>query len=507
MGEYGGMEMAQTRWRYAVAGVLTGFTGLAVGTAVAWLLRTRSTPVVAVAEGVRDLVPGPLATWLVHLVGRFDKPLLIAGVVSFVLLVAMGAGLLARRFPLWSDVILFIVAGIGIVAAARAGGAASAGAVLIGFVAMVITLRWLVASPREVAAGGADSRRTFLKRSVLVAAGGAIALAVGRVAGRSRRIAEESRRLVRLPGGRGSVPQGASLGVEGQPPWRTPNGTFYRIDTALAPPVVAAGDWELRIHGMVDHEVSITFEELLRFEHTGAWVTLACVSNEVGGDLIGNAWWSGVPVRTLLERAGVLDGADAVLQTSVDGWTCLTPLEVLTDDRNAMLAYAMNGEPLEIEHGFPVRTVVPGLYGYVSATKWVVDLEVTRFDRTEGYWTSRGWSARGPVKTQSRIDVPRSGAQVASGVVPVGGVAWAQHTGIERVEYSLDGGDWRGAGLGRVPNTDTWVQWSGTVDVEPGEHELRVRATDRSGYVQVEERSPVDPDGATGWHTITFKVE
>ena len=199
-------------------------------------------------------------------------------------------------------------------------------------------------------------------------------------------------------------------------------------------------------------------------------------------------------------------GADAVLQTSHDGWTCGTPLAALTDDRNAMLAVAMNGLPLPIEHGFPVRTVVPGLYGYVSATKWLVDLEVTRFDRFDAYWTRRGWSEKGPVKTESRIDVPRGGDSVKAGMVRVGGSAWAQHTGIERVEYQLDGGPWRTADLGGVPDVDTWVQWTDLVEVAAGEHVLVVRASDKSGATQTSARSDVVPNGATGWHSVSFSA-
>jgi hypothetical protein len=224
----------------------------------------------------------------------------------------------------------------------------------------------------------------------------------------------------------------------------------------------------------------------------------------VGGDLIGNAWWSGVLARELLAEAGPKAGADAVLQTSHDGWNCGTPLAALTDDRNAMLAVAMNGKPLPVEHGFPVRMVVPGLYGYVSATKWLVDLEVTRFDKVSAYWTQRGWSEKGPVKTQSRIDVPGDGANVKAGSVRIGGSAWAQHTGIEKVEYQLDGAAWAEAELGRVPHVDTWVQWSATVDVDPGAHRLVVRATDRSGYTQTSVRTDVVPDGASGWDSMAF---
>ena len=239
---------------------------------------------------------------------------------------------------------------------------------------------------------------------------------------------------------------------------------------------------------------------------TQDWVTICCVSNPVGGDLIGNAWWSGVRIADLLDEAGVQPGADAVKQTSQDGWTCGTPIEALTDDRNALLAVAMNGEPLPLEHGFPVRMIVPGLYGYVSATKWLVDLEVTRFADFTAYWTDRGWSEKGPVKTESRVEVPRDGASVGAGSVRVGGHAWAQHTGIEKVEYRLDGAAWQEAELGRVPGNDTWVQWAGTVDVPQGQHTLAVRATDRSGYTQTAARADVVPNGATGWHSVQFSA-
>ncbi len=231
------------------------------------------------------------------------------------------------------------------------------------------------------------------------------------------------------------------------------------------------------------------------------------MSNEVGGDLIGNAFWSGTLLRDLLAEAGPKAEADAVKSTSKDGWTCGTPLSVLTDPhRNAMLAYAMNGQPLPLDHGFPVRMIVPGLYGFVSATKWVVDLEVTTLDQVNAYWTERGWSVRGPVKTQSRIDVPGDGASVRTGRVRVGGSAWAQHTGIEKVEYQLDGGPWQQAELGRVPDFDTWVQWAGTVDVKSGDHRLLVRATDRSGYVQTSAQADPFPSGATGWDSHRFSA-
>jgi DMSO/TMAO reductase YedYZ molybdopterin-dependent catalytic subunit len=211
-----------------------------------------------------------------------------------------------------------------------------------------------------------------------------------------------------------------------------------------------------------------------------------------------------VPMTELLDEAGVKPGADMLLSTSEDGWTCGTPLAVITDGRNAMLALGMDGVPLPVEHGFPVRQVVPGLYGYVSATKWVTDWEITRFDEAEAYWTQRGWAALGPVKTQSRIDVPRG--SVEAGVVPVAGIAWAQHTGITKVEVRVDDGEWEPAELARVPSDDTWVQWRWDWDARPGRHRLQVRATDKSGYTQTSERADVVPDGATGYHGVDISV-
>jgi DMSO/TMAO reductase YedYZ molybdopterin-dependent catalytic subunit len=253
---------------------------------------------------------------------------------------------------------------------------------------------------------------------------------------------------------------------------------------------------------MVDKELTLTYQDLLDRGLEDAWITICCVSNPVGGDLIGNTVWGGVPIKGILDEVGIQAGADALLSRSDDGWTCGTPLEALTDGRNALLALTMNGEALPIPHGFPVRQVVPGLYGYVSATKWVVDLEVTRFDKFTAYWTERGWAPKAPVKTQSRIEVPRDGAEVSAGRVRVGGQAWAQHTGIEAVEVQLDGGAWERADLGEAPSVDTWVQWAVTLDVPEGDHEVRVRAIGRDGETQTSvERAP-DPDGATGLHTI-----
>ena len=303
-----------------------------------------------------------------------------------------------------------------------------------------------------------------------------------------------------------TLPEGVESGVPGVVPFRVPIEDFFQVDTAFGLPKVDAGQWRLRIHGMVERELTLDYADVLGREMLERDITLACVSNEVGGDSIGNAVWLGTRIAPVLAEAGPDPQADMVLSTSHDGWTASTPLETLTDDRDAILAVGMNGEVLPRKHGFPVRMVVPGLYGYVSATKWLVDLKVTRFDRDEAYWTEGGWSPRGPVKLSSRIDVPRDGATVAPGPVAVGGVAWGPSTGIEAVEVSVDGGTWQPARLAASGGLDAWRQWSLVWTATAGRHELRVRTADSAGQVQTGERGGVLPDGPTGWHTIQVVV-
>lgn len=494
-----------TRLPWAAAGAVAGALGLAVAWVVTALVTGRVTPVEAIAETIVQITPGGVAEALIQLVGTWDKPLLLGGITLGALAMAAYAGVLYRRSQMAATL---VVVGLALVAGAAVltrPGAVPTDALPLaaGLVLWLVALSFLTAQLRHAV----TDRRRFL---LTLGSGAALAVAAGvagDLLGASRRKVREARELLRLPVTRGTTPDGAELDVEGMPPWRVANADFYRIDTAIVLPNIDPQDWSLRIHGMVDTELVLSFDDLLARRLTEAWVTICCVSNEVGGDLIGNAWWSGVRVADLLAEAGVSPRADAVLQTSDDGWNCGTPLAALTDDRNALLAVAMNGEPLPVEHGFPVRTIVPGLYGYVSATKWVVDLEVTRFDRIESYWTQRGWSERGPVKTMSRIDVPRAGDDLPIGRRRVGGVAWAQQTGIAKVEYQLDGGPWQTAELGAVPGEDTWVQWAGEVEVTEGRHVLVCRATDKSGYTQTPVKRDVIPDGATGWHSRTFDGE
>jgi DMSO/TMAO reductase YedYZ molybdopterin-dependent catalytic subunit len=503
-----GVMAPAPRPRLALAGAVTALAGVAVSQVMTSLLNARANPVQVVAEVVIAKTPGPVAEALIHLVGRNDKPILVAGVTVAIVLAGAAAGLLTARRTVLGHLVFWAMAVVALLAAMSRPGFTPLSLLPLGIGVIVWTLLLDhltgAARPRPTLEA---SRRRFLLNAGGVALAAVAVGAGGRFLGRSRRAVETSRRLLRLPVTRGVAPVGADTGAPaGMVPWRVSNDVFYRIDTALVVPAVDPNHWRLRIHGMVDREVVVDYRELVGRRLTEDWVTICCVSNPVGGDLVGNAWWSGVRIAELLAEAGVRPGADAVKQTSKDGWTCGTPIEALTDDRNALLALAMNGRPLPLEHGFPVRMIVPGLYGFVSATKWLVDLEVTRFADFSAYWTDRGWSSRGPVKTQSRIEAPPDGGNVAAGTVRVGGHAWAQHTGIEKVEVRLDGGAWQPAELGRVPGNDTWVQWVASVAVHPGEHTLTVRATDRSGYTQTAVRTDVVPDGATGWHSVSFRA-
>jgi len=512
-----------SRGTWSVAGVVAGFAGLAASYFVAMVLTTRDSPVTAVAELVTRLTPGPVVERAIRILGHHDKQFLLLVIVVLCGVLFAWAGRLARR-SWWAPAIVFAVLGVvgGIaVSRLRGSGAIDILPIGVGVATWLVCLSLLTEPLRRHEFALAEepapapgqphpsdhTRRTFLLRAGIIVASTAVAGSVGRVVGRGRRHVEEARRLLRLPGV--TAPEavaGSRVGLEGVTPWATPAGKFYRIDTAFVVPTIEPTDWQLRIHGMVDREVVLTYQQLIDRQVIQSWVTLNCVSNPVGGDLIGNAWWSGVRIADLLDLAGVQSGADAVLQTSDDGWTCGTPLSALTDERDAMLAFAMNGRPLPIEHGFPVRTIVPGLYGYVSACKWVVEMKVTRFADIEAYWTGKGWSELGPVKMSSRIDVPTGDGEVAASGGRVGGMAWSQHTGISAVEISVDDGPWERAELGNVPNVDTWVQWSATLDVEPGDHTLAVRAIDTEGTVQTGEEQGTLPDGATGWHTIDFQA-
>ncbi len=516
-------------WPGALAGVLAAGLGLGVAEFLAGLLNRGATPVPAVGEVVVETSPTWLTEWAIETFGTADKTVLVSGVAVVVIGAAAAIGVLAVRHSragLLAAVALGVLAGLAVWTRPDTT-TFDLLPVLAGTGAAVPTLSALARRAKEVtpetramsADGGADEptpavagtgRRAFLQAAGATAVAAVVAGVAGNLLGGRRRTVEASRTDIDLalprPLPTATPVAGADLGTDGAEPWVTPNDEFYRIDTALSVPLIGPDDWRLRVHGMVDQEIVLDLDDLVALGLVDRWLTLCCVSNTVGGSLIGNALWTGVRVSDVLGLAAPKADADAVLSTSQDGWTCGTPLEALTDGRDALFAVAMNGEPLPLEHGFPVRMVVPGLYGYVSATKWVVDLEVSRFDQITAYWTSRGWSERGPVKVSSRIDVPRSNANVRPGQVTVAGVAWAQHRGIGMVQVRVDGEPWQPAELAEVPSPDTWRQWAWRWDATEGDHVLEVRAITEDGEEQDGTERPPAPDGATGWHRVSVTV-
>jgi len=517
----------RTRLAAAGAGILAAGAGLAASALVAALFTGLPSPLQSVGNLVIDLAPATVKDFAVETFGTADKPVLVAGIYLVVGAAAAAAGVVGLRRRRLALCVTAALGAVAVVAGAvdRTSMVVAPLTVLPAGVALAVslgTLGWLLSAldhdgradttarldphPGDDVSADFDRRR-FLLAALVTGASVAVAGIGTRLLGGAAAVA--SRAGVRLPratDGAGAVPSGADLEVRGLTPYLTSNDEFYRIDTALSPPDVPTDAWTLRVHGMVETELELSFPDLLSRRLVERRITLTCVSNEVGGDLVGNASWIGVPLAELLVEAGVQDGADALLSTSADGFTAGTPLAAVTDGRDAMIAIGMNGEPLPIIHGFPARMVVPGLYGYVSATKWVTDIEVTRFDDFAAYWTSRGWAAEGPIKTASRIDVPAAEAELGAGLQAVAGVAWAQGRGIEKVEVRVDDGDWAQARLGARDGQDTWRQWVYEWDAGPGRHTLQVRATDRTGETQTSDPAPPRPDGATGWHERTVTV-
>ena len=488
-----------------------GVAAVAVALGVAQLLAAFFSPAAdsrtAVGTAVINLTPGPAKEWAIQTFGTSDKLFLSVMVLLVIGVLAAVTAIWERsRVPVGSLAIL--VAGVaGCAAVLSVTGARLPDVIptVVGTALGIVVLR-LLTRPRSKDTD-TDRRRSLLTGVALGA--GALSGVLGVVVNRRLKSVSGDRESFALPDVASPappIPPDVEPKATGLPSFITGNADFYRIDTALSVPQLSRTDWKLRIHGMVEKEITYTFDDLARFEPIEKAVTLMCVSNPVGGELIGNAMWTGYRIRDLLRASGIRPDADMVLSTSVDGFTVGTPVEVLTDDRDSLLAIGMNGVPLPVEHGYPARLVVPGLYGFVSATKWVVDLELTRFDRAQAYWTKLGWSAQAPIKTGSRIDVPRNGARLPAGPVTLGGVAWAQHRGIKAVEVRIDDGPWQPAQLGAAYSKDTWRLWTFEWQATPGPHAITVRATDNNGAVQTGDQVGPMPDGATGWPSISVDV-
>ena len=501
-------------------GLLSLVAALAAGHLVAALVDPGASPYLAVGNTAIDMAPAWLKDFAISTFGTYDKPVLLAGMAVVLAGLGVLAGLASRRGPVPGAVVALVLGVVGLLAVlyrpdlGELAILSPLASLLVGLVAFrwlhelaVLAVRSRDATPG--AQGGAD-RRTFLRASAGLAAGAGVAGVAGQLLA-ARVDVEGSRSAV------GAIvpatpppplPPGADFAASGTPRFITSNRDFYRIDTALVVPKLRAQEWTLRVHGLVDRELTLSYEDIRRRPLVASTVTLTCVSNEVGGGYVSTAEFVGVPLRDLLLDAGVRPGCDQLYSSSVDGFTAGTPIaDVLDPNRGALLAIGMNGEPLPVEHGFPARMVVPGLYGYVSATKWLTELELTTFEARQGYWVPRGWAARAPIKTQSRIDNPADGASVEPGRVTVAGVAWAQHTGIDRVEVRVDDGPWREAELSTEVSIDTWRMWRTQLELSPGRYVLRCRATDRSGHTQTEQQAPPVPDGATGWHSVAVTVE
>jgi DMSO/TMAO reductase YedYZ molybdopterin-dependent catalytic subunit len=513
------MSEHQSRaWDGAVLGIATA--GVAVGIAhlAAGIVDPQATPIIAVGQAAIDLTPESVKSFAIETFGSADKLVLLLGIGLMLVIVSIAIGIVARRRA-WTGIAglgLFAIVGIAAVLTRPTAGWTDVIPVIVGAVAGVIALMSLrryataAALPRH---GSMDvpvynlDRRRFLLKAAGAAAVAALSGGVGSFLAR-RSAAAESLAAIRIPLPASAAPVVADpdLEIPGLGPFFTPNERFYRVDTALLVPSISAEEWRLRIHGMVARELNLNYRQLLARPLIERDITLTCVSNPVGGRYAGNARWIGASLRDLLEDAGVDPAADQIVTRSIDGFTIGTPTQLVMDGRDAMLAVAMNGEPLPLEHGFPVRMIVPGLYGYVSAMKWLVDVELSTFGAFDAYWIRRGWAEQAPIKTMARIDTPTALLDVAAGEVPVAGVAWAQHVGIDRVEVQVDDLPWRDADLANEDSIDTWRQWVYRWEASPGDHRIRVRATDRSGFTQPEERAEPFPDGATGWHTIVARV-
>ena len=512
---------------------------------MAGLLSGVPSPVAAVGAAVIDLAPPGAKQVAVGLFGTADKPAILLLVTAVVLLAGAGIGLWHRRSAADARILIGLVVAAGVIASLRNTSASLPEVALAAAVQILVALQvlgWLGDWAGQASAGSQAGSQTGFstgspavpgRRQFLVGASAIGVLAVvggglGRwlVDGRANRVAAGAGSggpsASGQPGngsGTGSMPSAiepagtpppdASFAIDGITPIVMPNKDFYRIDTALVTPSVDLASWHLKIHGMVDKEVTLTFDELVQFPLIERYVTIACVSNEVGGYLVGNAKWTGVRLLDVLEMAGVQAGATQVVPRSVDGWTAGFPTEWLHDPahpRDALIAVKMNDQPLPVEHGFPARLIVPGLYGYVSATKWLSDIELTTLEAFDAYWVPRGWAKKAPILTQSRIDVPGDMSSLTAGTQAIAGVAWAPDRGIKAVEISVDGGPWLPATLATAIGKATWVQWKLAWAATPGQHVLEVRATDGTGDVQTADRTRPDPDGARGHHRIAVSV-
>jgi DMSO/TMAO reductase YedYZ molybdopterin-dependent catalytic subunit len=504
-----------SRLTAALAGLLAGGLGLGVAELVAGLIPGAPSPVLAIGSLLIALQPPNAKQLVVDLFGTADKLVLSLAVLGVALALTAALGLVERSRPGWGRVGFVALGALALFAAIRdplvdVPLAVISGAVAVGISTSALPRLLRMAVPRRAQSPRMldFDRRRFLGTSVAVAGAAITSGLIGRVLLEQR--ASTAASVPPVPPAdvaASPLPASAELAVDGIAPLVVANRDFYRIDTSLLIPRLDAADWRLTVDGMVERPFTINYDELLHMPLMEQYVTIACVSNEVGGDLVGNALWRGVRLRDLLDRAGVQAGATQVVGRSFDGWTAGFPTAWLDPpDREALVAVAMNGEVLPPEHGFPARLIVPGLYGYVSATKWLTNIQLTTLEAFDGYWVPLGWAKEAPILTQSRIDVPRGGSSLQAGSQPVAGVAWAPDRGVAGVEVQVDEGAWMRAEISKPISDATWVQWLFRWEATGGQHTLRVRATDGQGTVQTDQSTRPAPDGARGRHTIQVTV-
>jgi DMSO/TMAO reductase YedYZ molybdopterin-dependent catalytic subunit len=497
------------RWLGPVLGLVTAGVALGVAQAVAGWVGVGASPVVAVGQGAIDHTPPWLKDFAIRTFGSNDKQVLLIGIGVVLAIAAILIGIVAVRRPRVGWIGLAVLTGIGVWAVLTRPDSTPNDVlpVLLGAGAGAIALHYLLkaAHPGRSTEPASPDRRAFIVTAGVGAALAVVAGGAGTFFSRRFR-ADDSRAMVRLPPPSSPAPPTKATfdDTPGISPYFTTNDRFYRVDTALLLPALTAEEWQLHIHGMVDKEITLTYQQLLARPLIERDITLTCVSNPVGGHYVGNARWLGASLADILREAGVQRGSDQLVGRSADGFTVGTPVAALLDGRDAMLAVAMNGQPLPIAHGFPVRVVVPGLYGYVSATKWIVDMELTTFAAYDAYWVQRGWSQQAPIKVESRIDVPRG--TIDAGTADIAGVAWDQDVGVAAVEVQVDGGAWLPTELAPQDEIDTWRQWRLPWNAPSGDHQIAVRATNRDGETQTSALAPPAPNGATGYHTIQVSV-
>ena len=502
---------AAPRRAAALAGVASVVFGLGAAHLAAGVVGPASSPVVAIANRVVDLTPTPLKEWAVSTLGTADKLVLVVGIVVVTAGLGSLVGLLGRGRPAAGIAAGGVLAAVALLAAGLepARGGAWWLPALVAWAAGSWGLTFLLrrASSRNLEGARQPASGTDRRDVLRLGAGGLLAGFLGQVYGSGGPSTAPPPPLPTVTDAAASpLPAGLEAQVGGLSPFVTPASDLYRIDTAFTLPKLDTASWRLTIDGMVEAEISLGWDDLLAMDAVTRSVTLACVSNEIGGGLIGSGQWRGVRTAELLKRAGVRDGADMVLSTSSDGFTVSTPLQALLDDRDALVCYAMNGAPLLQEHGFPVRLLTPGLYGFVGATKWLTRMTVTTFAATQAYWTQRGWAPEAPMKRGSRIEVPRAGDQLAAGTIKVGGTAWAPRVGVGSVQVRVDGGPWAEATLGPDAGIDYWRQWLWSWDAPAGEHTLQVRVIDSQGVEQTDRIASPFPDGASGYHSVKVTI-